>query len=81
MEALHFLEKDVIPVVILNEPKTCCLCCKTFLMDVARAVETEHPECFPEVSLNIASTMERVVQNLLHCSITPCRQVNQVQLI
>ncbi|VIO94200.1 Uncharacterized protein BM_BM10082 [Brugia malayi] len=73
MEAVRFLE-DVIPIAILNDPRTCFLCCKTFLMDVARVVETEHPECFPENSFQIASTMERVIQNLLNCSITPCRQ-------
>uniref|UniRef100_A0A1I8F0I0 Rod_C domain-containing protein n=2 Tax=Wuchereria bancrofti TaxID=6293 RepID=A0A1I8F0I0_WUCBA len=73
IEAVRFLE-DVIPIAILNDPRTCCLCCKAFLMDVARVVETEHPECFPENSFQIASTMERVIQNLLNCSITPCRQ-------
>lgn len=82
MEAICFLEEDVIPVVILNDPRTCSLCCKTFLMDVARAVEREHPERFPENSFKIASTMERVVQNLLSFSITPCRQVNyQIKLV
>ncbi|MCP9261827.1 hypothetical protein DINM_005147 [Dirofilaria immitis] len=74
MEAICFLEEDIIPVVILNDPKTCCSYCKTFLIDVARAVEIEHPECFPENSFKIASTMERVIQNLLNYSITPCRQ-------
>uniref|UniRef100_A0A0R3RTY2 Rod_C domain-containing protein n=1 Tax=Elaeophora elaphi TaxID=1147741 RepID=A0A0R3RTY2_9BILA len=74
IEALRFLEEEIIPVVILNDPKTSCLCCKTFLMNVARAVETEHPECFPENSFKIASTMERVVHNLLNSSVTPCRQ-------
>uniref|UniRef100_A0A183I3F7 Rod_C domain-containing protein n=1 Tax=Onchocerca flexuosa TaxID=387005 RepID=A0A183I3F7_9BILA len=74
MEAMCFLEEDIIPVVILNDPKTCCACCKTFLLDVARVAETEYPEYFPENSLKIASTMERVIENLLSCSITPCRQ-------
>ncbi|KAL3994670.1 Rough deal protein C-terminal region family protein [Acanthocheilonema viteae] len=74
IEALRFLEEEIIPVVFLNDPRTCCSCCKTFLMDIARAVEIEHPECFPENSFKIASTMERVVQNLLDCSVTPCRQ-------
>ncbi|VDK67389.1 unnamed protein product [Litomosoides sigmodontis] len=74
MEAVRFLEEEIIPVAFLNDPKTCCSCCKTFLMDIARAVETEHPECFPENSFKIASTMERVVHKLLNCSVTPCRQ-------
>ncbi|CAG9536857.1 unnamed protein product [Cercopithifilaria johnstoni] len=74
IEIVRFLEEEIIPVVFINEPKTCCLCCKAFLMDVARAVEREHPECFPENSFIIASTMERVIQNLLNCSVTPCHQ-------
>uniref|UniRef100_A0A915Q0R4 RZZ complex subunit KNTC1/ROD C-terminal domain-containing protein n=1 Tax=Setaria digitata TaxID=48799 RepID=A0A915Q0R4_9BILA len=73
MEAIQFLE-DIIPVMILHDPETCCLCCKSFLMNIAHVAEIRSPECFPENSLKIASTMERVAQNLLNSSATPCRQ-------
>lgn len=75
VEALHFLEEDVIPVVLLSDPELCCASCSSFLMGIARAVETEYPNMFPENSLQIASTMERVVQNLLSSTKTSSRQV------
>uniref|UniRef100_A0A183DWA8 Rod_C domain-containing protein n=2 Tax=Gongylonema pulchrum TaxID=637853 RepID=A0A183DWA8_9BILA len=76
MGALKFLEEDVIPVALLNDPVVCCTSSTHFLMNLARLMETKQPQKFPGNSLQIASTMERVIQNLINSSKSPSYQAH-----
>ncbi|VDM97400.1 unnamed protein product [Thelazia callipaeda] len=73
MEALHLLE-DIIPTVMVSDAIACCSLVNSFLLDLAREMEVKDPAEFPENSLMIATTMERIIQNFLKSSVTPYRQ-------